>query len=62
VEGTREKKRMGPEPVRQEGIGSLLLLAAAQQTGFLVSTPAIIHRRRYTIYVVMGTRPCSPSM
>src|SRR5258708_32966848 len=35
MEGTREKKLTEPQPVWQEGIGSLLLLAAAQQTGFL---------------------------
>jgi len=35
VEGTREKKLTEPQPVWQEGIGSLLLLAAAHQTGFL---------------------------
>jgi hypothetical protein len=33
--GSREKKLNKPEPVWQEGIGSLLLLAAAQQTGLL---------------------------
>ncbi len=33
--GTRGKKLKGPHPVWQEGIGSLLLLAAAQQTGLL---------------------------
>src|ERR1700676_4069765 len=31
----REKKLTEPQPVWQEGIGSLLLLAAAQQTGLL---------------------------
>ena len=35
MEGTREKKLTEPQPVWQEGIGSLLLLAAAHQTGFL---------------------------
>jgi hypothetical protein len=35
LEGTREKKLTQPEPVWQEGIGSLLLLAAAHQTGLL---------------------------
>jgi hypothetical protein len=35
VEGTREKKLTEPQPVWQEGIGSLLLLAAAHQTGLL---------------------------
>ncbi len=33
--GARGKKRKVPQPVWQEGIGSLLLLAAAQQTGLL---------------------------
>jgi len=37
VEGTREKKLTEPQPVWQEGIGSLLLLAAAHQTGFLAT-------------------------
>jgi hypothetical protein len=35
VEGTSEKKLTELQPVWQEGIGSLLLLAAAHQTGFL---------------------------
>jgi hypothetical protein len=35
VEGTREKKLTEPQPIWQEGIGSLLLLAAAHQTGLL---------------------------
>ena len=35
MEGPREKKLTQPEPVWQEGIGSLLLLAAAHQTGLL---------------------------
>jgi len=35
VEGTREKKLTEPQPVWQEGIGSLLLLGAAHQTGLL---------------------------
>jgi len=35
MERTREKKLTEPQPVWQEGIGSLLLLAAAHQTGFL---------------------------
>jgi hypothetical protein len=35
VEGTCEKKLTESQPVWQEGIGSLLLLAAAHQTGFL---------------------------
>jgi hypothetical protein len=35
VERAREKKLTEPQPVWQEGIGSLLLLAAAHQTGFL---------------------------
>jgi hypothetical protein len=37
VEGTREKKLTELQPVWQEGIGSLLLLAAAQQTGLLTT-------------------------
>jgi hypothetical protein len=37
VERTREKKLTEPQPVWQEGIGSLLLLAAAQQTGLLTT-------------------------
>jgi hypothetical protein len=35
VERAREKKLAESEPVWQEGIGSLLLLAAAHQTGLL---------------------------
>src|SRR5216683_3301044 len=35
MEGTREKKLTKPQPIWQEGIGSLLLLAAAHQTGLL---------------------------
>ena len=35
MEGTREKKLTEPQPIWQEGIGSLLLLAAAHQTGLL---------------------------
>jgi hypothetical protein len=35
VERAREKKLAESQPVWQEGIGSLLLLAAAHQTGFL---------------------------
>jgi hypothetical protein len=35
LEGPREKKLTPSAPVWQEGIGSLLLLAAAHQTGFL---------------------------
>jgi hypothetical protein len=35
VEGTREKNLTEPQPIWQEGIGSLLLLAAAHQTGLL---------------------------
>jgi hypothetical protein len=42
VEGTREKKLTEPQPVWQEGIGSLLLLAAAHQTGFLAKLGATI--------------------
>ena len=37
MEGTRKKKLTEPQPVWQEGIGSLLLLAAAQQTGLLTT-------------------------
>jgi hypothetical protein len=37
LEGPREKKLTQPEPVWQEGIGSLLLLAAAHQTGLLAT-------------------------
>jgi hypothetical protein len=37
VEGAREKKLTESQPVWQEGIGSLLLLAAALQTGFLAT-------------------------
>jgi hypothetical protein len=37
VERTSEKKLTEPEPVWQEGIGSLLLLAAAHQTGLLAT-------------------------
>lgn len=37
MEGTREKKLTEPQPVWQEGIGSLLLLAAAHQTGLLAT-------------------------
>jgi len=42
VEGTREKKLTEPEPVWQEGIGSLLLLAAAHQTGLLATLSGTI--------------------
>ena len=42
MEGTCEKKLTEPEPVWQEGIGSLLLLAAAHQTGFLATLRATI--------------------
>src|SRR2546428_2270007 len=35
MEGTLEKKLTKPQPIWQEGIGSLLLLAAAHHTGFL---------------------------
>ncbi len=42
MEGTREKKLTEPQPVWQEGIGSLLLLAAAHQTGFLATLSATI--------------------
>ena len=42
MEGTREKKLTEPQPVWQEGIGSLLLLAAAHQTGFLAKLGATI--------------------
>ncbi len=42
MEGTCEKKLTEPEPVWQEGIGSLLLLAAAHQTGFLATLSATI--------------------
>src|SRR6266436_159680 len=35
MEGAREKKLTKPQPIWQEGIGSLLLLAAAHQTGLL---------------------------
>jgi hypothetical protein len=42
MEGAREKKLTEPEPVWQEGIGSLLLLAAAHQTGFLATLSATI--------------------
>ncbi len=35
MEGTCEKKLTKPQPIWQEGIGSLLLLAAAHQTGLL---------------------------
>src|SRR5260370_36814185 len=38
----REKKLTEPQPVWQEGIGSLLLLAAAHQTGFLATLSATI--------------------
>ena len=37
MERTREKKLTEPQPVWQEGIGSLLLLAAAHQTGLLAT-------------------------
>ncbi len=37
MERTSEKKLTEPEPVWQEGIGSLLLLAAAHQTGLLAT-------------------------
>jgi hypothetical protein len=37
VERTSEKELTEPEPVWQEGIGSLLLLAAAHQTGLLAT-------------------------
>src|SRR5579859_7594542 len=37
MERTREKKLAEPQPIWQEGIGSLLLLAAAHQTGFLAT-------------------------
>ena len=37
MEEPREKKLTRPEPVWQEGIGSLLLLAAAHQTGLLAT-------------------------
>ncbi len=42
MEGTREKKLTEPQPVWQEGIGSLLLLAAAHQTGLLATLSAAI--------------------
>src|SRR5260221_7279012 len=42
MEGTREKKLTEPQPVWQEGIGSLLLLAAAHQTGLLARLSAAI--------------------
>ena len=42
MEGTHEKKLTEPQPVWQEGIGSLLLLAAAAQTGFLATLSATI--------------------
>src|SRR5579859_2837409 len=37
MERTREKKLAEPQPIWQEGIGSLLLLAAAHQTGLLAT-------------------------
>ena len=42
MERTSKKKLTEPEPVWQEGIGSLLLLAAAHQTGFLAKLGATI--------------------
>ena len=44
MERTIEKKRREPEPVWQEGIGSLLLLAAAHQTGFLATLDSTLQR------------------
>ena len=42
MEGTSEKKLTEPQPVWQEGIGSLLRLSAAHQTGFLATLSATI--------------------
>jgi hypothetical protein len=42
VEGTREKNLTEPGPIWQEGIGSLLLLAAAHQTGLLTQLETTI--------------------
>ena len=42
MERTSEKKLTEPEPVWQEGIGSLLLLAAAHQTGLLATLETTI--------------------
>ncbi len=42
MEGTREKKLTEPQEVGQEGIGSLLRLSAAHQTGLLATLSATI--------------------
>ena len=48
MERTSEKKGIVPEPVWQEGIGSLLLLAAAHQTGFLATLDTTLQRAATT--------------
>src|SRR6266480_7406671 len=49
VEGTCEKKLTEQEPVWQEGIGSLLLLAAAHQTGLLATLGTTIQSIASTV-------------
>ena len=49
MERTSEKKLTEPEPVWQEGIGSLLLLAAAHQTGLLATLGTTIQSIASTV-------------